>query len=174
MAGIDLGGGNKRAVNQTINMVPFIDLLMVTIAFLLVSAVWVTHSRVLADAQVPGGSGDITAESVTLHVYAQPSTFDLVWKMGSTVIDTTSIKREPNAVAHPELETALVQAWAVHGKHTDPSDRSLDRCVLHTEDREKFKDMVAIMDAIHAPTRDQWISGKKRPVSAFRMALAVR
>ena len=37
MGGVDVGesGGKKRATNSDINMIPFIDLLMVTIAFLL-------------------------------------------------------------------------------------------------------------------------------------------
>ena len=46
MAGVDVGpqGGHKRATNSDINMVPFIDLLFVTVAFLLITAVWVTNS----------------------------------------------------------------------------------------------------------------------------------
>ena len=56
MGGVDVGseGGKKRSTNAEINMIPFIDLLMVTIAFLLITAVWVTNSRINADAQVPG------------------------------------------------------------------------------------------------------------------------
>ena len=56
MGGVDVGegGGKKRATNSDINMIPFIDLLMVTIAFLLITAVWTTNSRINADAQVPG------------------------------------------------------------------------------------------------------------------------
>jgi len=52
MGGVDVGGGNgkKRATNSDINMIPFIDLLMVTIAFLLITAVWTTNSRINADA----------------------------------------------------------------------------------------------------------------------------
>ena len=44
MGGVDVGGGGKgkRATNSDINMIPFIDLLMCTIAFLLITAVWVT------------------------------------------------------------------------------------------------------------------------------------
>jgi len=43
MGGVDVGegGGKKRATNSDINMIPFIDLLMCTIAFLLITAVWV-------------------------------------------------------------------------------------------------------------------------------------
>jgi len=55
MGGVDVGeGGGKRSTNADINMIPFIDLLMVTVAFLLITAVWVTNSRINANAQIPG------------------------------------------------------------------------------------------------------------------------
>ena len=45
MAGVDVGPqrGGKRATNSDVNMVPFIDLLFVTVAFLLITAVLVTN-----------------------------------------------------------------------------------------------------------------------------------
>ena len=57
MAGVDVGGGGgkgKRALDSEINMIPMIDLLMVTISFLLITAVWTNMARINADAQVPG------------------------------------------------------------------------------------------------------------------------
>lgn len=44
MAGVSVesggGGGGRRAVDSEVNMIPMIDLLMVTISFLLITAVW--------------------------------------------------------------------------------------------------------------------------------------
>ena len=58
MGGVDVGGSDKkRATNSDINMIPFIDLLMVTIAFLLITAVWVTNARLKTNAEVPGQAG---------------------------------------------------------------------------------------------------------------------
>ena len=57
MGGVDVGGGGgkgRRATDSEINMIPFIDLLMVTISFLLITAVWSQMARLNADAQVPG------------------------------------------------------------------------------------------------------------------------
>jgi len=57
MAGVDvagLGGGKRRSLDSEINMIPMIDLLMVTISFLLITAVWTHMARVDMDAQVPG------------------------------------------------------------------------------------------------------------------------
>ena len=50
MAGIDVGGrkGGRKRLDSEINMIPMIDLLMVTISFLLLTAVWVQNSRLTA------------------------------------------------------------------------------------------------------------------------------
>ena len=41
MGGVDVGGGGggRRQTDSEINMIPFIDLLLVTISFLLITAV---------------------------------------------------------------------------------------------------------------------------------------
>ena len=85
MAGVDVGasGGHKRATNSDINMIPFIDLLMCTIAFLLITAVWVTNSRIPADAQVPGQRARSTRSPPperVLHLNVSDSDFVLAWK----------------------------------------------------------------------------------------------
>ena len=58
MGGVDVGGGGgkgkRKATDSEINMIPMIDLLMVTISFLLITAVWTHLARIDADAQVPG------------------------------------------------------------------------------------------------------------------------
>src|SRR3954462_14824131 len=100
MAGVDVGtqGGARRATNSEINMIPFIDLLMVTIAFLLITAVWVNHSRIDADAQVPGpsGCGEDCAQPVgrVLHVTVGEGEFDLAWRSGATVVSETKVARK--------------------------------------------------------------------------------
>src|SRR5262249_9164018 len=47
MAGVSVGGsrGPRRSLDSEINMIPMIDLLMVTISFLLITAVWVHSQR---------------------------------------------------------------------------------------------------------------------------------
>src|SRR3954468_2471965 len=93
MGGVDVGGegGKKRATNQEINMIPFIDLLMVTIAFLLITAVWVTNSRINADAQVPGPpdpTRELTPQTPekVLNLTIGETDFTVVWKQGATVV----------------------------------------------------------------------------------------
>ena len=103
MGGVDVGesgGKKKRATNSEINMIPFIDLLMCTIAFLLITAVWVTNSRMNADAQVPGPPdpqkelNPQTPEKV-LHLHIGENEFSLVWKQGATVISENKVPKTP-------------------------------------------------------------------------------
>ena len=56
MAGVNVDGakGGRKALDSEINMIPMIDLLMVTISFLLITAVWVNSSRLESSANVPG------------------------------------------------------------------------------------------------------------------------
>jgi biopolymer transport protein ExbD len=187
MAGVDVGGskGNKRATNSEINMVPFIDLLMCTIAFLLITAVWVTNSRMPLDAQVPGPPGidDTTPPPQrTLHVTVGENDFALVWKLAGTVISETHVPR--NAVElgagekvtrYPELAKAIEKEWGQLHEHSDPDDRKQDQLVLHSEDRAPFRDLVAVMDAASATRRDlRGPDGAVHRITAFNPTFAVR
>src|SRR5689334_24285351 len=99
MGGVDVGGNkSKRALDTEINMVPMIDLLMVTISFLLITAVWTQSSRLDANANVPGPSTAPPCEEAgckpeaRLHVQTtDPTKFVLVWKEGSTVVRTAEV-----------------------------------------------------------------------------------
>jgi len=77
-----------------------IDLLMVTISFLLITAVWTTMSRINADAQVPGPPRpDVEQEKIEpekqLHVEMRSEDkFVLVWKQGSTTVDSIDVPRK--------------------------------------------------------------------------------
>ena len=99
MGGVDLGlGGNgaRRSLDSELNMIPMIDLLMVTISFLLITAVWSHMSRLNADARVPGPPGIATpASEKQLHV-TMPSAdkFVLVWKDGTNVVDSIDVPRK--------------------------------------------------------------------------------
>jgi len=174
MAGIDVGGSSGRRLNADINMIPFIDLLMVTISFLLITAVWVTHSRIEADAQVPGHHGPVEGGvEPQLHVYVEAQAFTLVWKQERTTISERVIERSGGATEHPQLQKAIVKQYEVHGQHTDPADRGFDHAILHTPDAMPFGDMVGVMDALYSAKRELRGDDGKRVVPAFRVALAL-
>jgi biopolymer transport protein ExbD len=178
MAGVNVGGGGgKRSVNQEINMIPFIDLLLVTIAFLLITAVWVTHSRINANAQLPGpGHGPtVTHPAKDLHLYSNPTEFVLTWKQGSTVISESRMERKSIDGSYPDLADKITEEWNTHGAHKDASDRAIDRCVFHSDNQEPFSEVVAVMDAIYNAKREMiLVDGQRRKVPVFNMAFASR
>jgi len=189
MGGVDVGdsGSKKRATNSDINMIPFIDLLMVTISFLLITAVWVTNSRINADAQVPGqngcAAGDCGSTDKTLHVNVGENDFRLIWKQEGSVVSEIHVPRnavevgEGNQrfVRYPELAKAIEKEWTSQGAHRDPSDRKADQAVLHSDDRLPFREIVAVLDALNAAQRDIKLpSGSLARMPAFNTTFAVR
>lgn len=55
MAGIDTGGhGGKKAINQELPLVPFIDFLLCCVMFLLVTAVWNQLARIHTNQSIAG------------------------------------------------------------------------------------------------------------------------
>ena len=191
MAGVDVGGGGKggkKSLDSEINMVPFIDLLMVTISFLLITAVWSHMSRINASAQVPGPprpDEEITQvePEPQLHVEMRDSnSFKLIWKTGSTVVSDKSVPRKAEeirsgagviGVKYPDLAVEVEEQWKVTGKHRDASDKKFDQAVLHTDNETKFSDIVAVIDAIYR-THRPFNSGKPGDsVPAFNVTFAV-
>jgi biopolymer transport protein ExbD len=188
MGGVDVGGGGKgkRATNSDINMIPFIDLLMVTIAFLLITAVWTTNSRINADAQVPGPpdpNKELTPQTPekVLNLHIGDSEFALVWKQGATVVSEVKIPKasqeagEAKIIRYPELAKKLEDEWKAQGGHRDPTDRKLDQCILFSDNRTPFKEIVAVLDALYSPKREmKFPDGGVKKVPVFNMTFSVR
>ena len=183
MGGVDVGSkGGKRSVNQEINMIPFIDLLMVTVAFLLITAVWVTFSRMNANAQIPGPPNPEkqvepqTPEKV-LHLHVKESEFTLVWKQGATVVAESSVAKPAQTgdfIKYPDLAEKLATDWKVHGGHQDKSDKKLDQAVVHTDNRLPFREIIAVLDAIYDTKREFAIgAGEVKNVPVFNMSFSV-
>jgi len=185
MGGVDVGEskGGKRSISAEINLVPFIDLLFVTLAFLLITAVWVTNSRINADAQVPGPPNPDeqltpqTPEKV-LNVHIGVDEFNLVWKQGATVISEVKVPKPDQEKAdvprYGELAKKFEEEWKQQGQHKDPADLKLDQAILHTDNRLPFKEIVAVLDALYAPKREMKLGNKNETVPVFNMTFSVR
>jgi biopolymer transport protein ExbD len=178
MAGIDVPQGNKRDLNREVNMIPFIDLLMVTVMFLLMTAVWIHNARIEASVQVPGNdpcTGDCTGDpQKDLHVYVGERDFTLTWKQGSTSLSERRVPLEAGD-RYDALAAAIADEWRESGAHRDVADRAADRCVVHTDNRLSFGEMVRVLDAIYDAKRDVIdVAGARRPMSVFSAALAAR
>lgn len=188
MGGVDVdsGKGGKRKTNSDINMVPFIDFLFVTIAFLLITAVWSANARINADAQMPGPpdpNKELTPQTPekVLNLHILESEFNLVWKQGATVVSEVKVPKPPlegdvnKTVRYPDLAKKIEAEWTSNGSHRDPSDKKVDQCTLHTDNRLPFREIVGVLDALYSPKRDmKFPDGQTKKVPAFNMTFSVR
>ena len=184
MAGIDLGNGHggKRSTNHEVPLIPFIDFLLCLVAFLLVTAVWSQMARVDADARVPGPTGTPVTipKDKQLHVdMTSERKFQLVWKEGTTVVNSIDVARkklnvgESGDFSYPDLAEKITTEWKANGSHRAPSDPRFDQAVLHTNNSTQFQDVIAVIDALHAPERSFLFAGKAAKLPAFNVTFAV-
>ena len=185
MAGVstDSGGkGGRRSLDSEINMIPMIDLLICTISFLLITAVWSQMARINADAQVPGPPNpDKELEKKDpekmLHVRALEDKFVLEWKQGATVVSTVDVTKHAveleggKLLRFPDLASKVSDEWKANGSHRDAADKKIDQAVLHTDNKTPFKELIAVIDAIYAPKRE--FGGGGKPLPAFNVTFAV-
>jgi len=181
MAAIEAGGGGKAAardLNHEIPLVPFIDFLLCVVSFLLLTAVWTANNRLDATALAPGAPDCCpTVEPQHLHVHVRDHSFELKWKQGATVLSTSSIERRAvmsrDDVRYPALTERLASEWKQHGQHKAPTDLTSDRAVVHTGNTTEFGELVAVLDALHAPIRDVHAGGALVKMPAFQVSFAV-
>lgn len=156
-------------MDHDLPLVPFIDFMICLVAFLIVTAVWSQAARLDATGRAPGELLGLPPEpQKELHVVTSARDFELRWQRGAIVLETQRVPRAPVTVGteqrFPALSEAITKEWQAQGVHRAVSDRQLDRAVLHVPNDLPFAEMVAVLDALHAPRR-----GKS---SAFDVALA--
>jgi biopolymer transport protein ExbD len=188
MGGVDVGGGGKgkRSLDSEINMIPMIDLLMVTISFLLITAVWTHMARINADAQVPGPPREVEPDKVEpekqLHIQMNsPDKFVLIWKQSGTVISTVDVPRKDNlivkdgkkSIRYPDLAAKIEQEWKTVGQHRDASDKKFDTAILHTDNDTAYVYLIGVIDAIYSAHRPYNVGGKAEQVPSFNVTFAV-
>jgi biopolymer transport protein ExbD len=190
MGGVDVGGGGgskRKALDSEINMIPMIDLLMVTISFLLITAVWTHMARINADAQVPGPPRpDVEQEKTEpekqLNIEMRDEDkFVLVWKQGSTTVDSIDVPRKDvvtqqgavEVVRFPDLAEKVESEWKAKGQHSNPTDRKLDQAILHTDNKTEFKYIIGVIDAVYQTHRDMQLGPKTEKLPAFNITFAV-
>lgn len=92
--GMDLGTGvrgGKKPLDAAINLVPFIDLMAVTISFLIMTAVWTQVGRISVSQ---GGAGEATGDPVAvLEAHVTPTGLEL--KTGTLVLGTVKVTDDP-------------------------------------------------------------------------------
>jgi biopolymer transport protein ExbD len=140
MAAIDSGGGGsgKKAVNQEIPLIPFIDLLLCCVMFLLATAVWNQLAAMNANQQVPGQASTEDAppedEKVKLILQVRNSGYVL----GSSAGESIDISKRVVA-DQKEFDVDELEAW----------DKR-DDLIVAPEDGVRYEDVVRAMDVAAA------------------------
>lgn len=141
MGGISMGGGHggKKSVDSEIPLVPFIDLLLCCVMFLLVTAVWNQLARLNANQQQPGQQAPNEPppeEKIKVILQVQATGFTLA----STAGDRIEIPKSGDQYDMEGLRTKLQDR-----KRSEPNRKDM---VVAPEDGVHYEDVVASMDMV--------------------------
>lgn len=136
------GKGGKKPLDASINLVPFIDLMAVTIAFLIMSAVWTQLSRLQVSQAGQSASPDQTE---TPPQTLKPVSIKLTDKemrvsFGEQQFDPYTITRDDkNRIDVTQLVAKLTELKGIESDQV--------AITLVTEDSVRYDDLVRIIDA---------------------------
>ncbi len=142
--GMDLGTsgkGGKKPLDAMINLVPFIDLMAVTIVFLIMTAVWTQLGRLQVSQ-----SGQNSSETEQPQTQLQPITLlitekDLKLTVGGSQLDPIAITRDSKQ--RIEVEKLIAKLKELKTQQPDQS-----AITLSTEDNVKYEDLVRLIDTV--------------------------
>ncbi|MGZ3458154.1 MAG: ExbD/TolR family protein [Archangium sp.] len=140
--GMDVGGGKgKKSLDVAINLTPFIDLMAVTISFLIMTAVWTQIGR-LQVSQAGGPASDEQQQeeqtkTVQLTLFVTPTELRLA--ADQSEFPAIEAKRLPNG----KLDLAPLVARFKELKAQFPDQSAI---TLQTEDKVRYEDLVRIID----------------------------
>lgn len=142
--GMDMGTGGKggkKPLDTTINLVPFIDLMAVTIVFLIMTAVWTQLGRLQVSQ-----SGQSSSEQEPPPTQLQPITLlitekDLKLSVGGSQLDPIAITRDSSG--RIEIEKLMVKLRELKTQQPDQG-----AITLSTEDAVKYEDLVRLIDTV--------------------------
>jgi biopolymer transport protein ExbD len=142
MGGINVGGGHggKKSVDAEVPLIPFIDLLLCCIMFLLVTAVWNQLARINANQQQPGQQAPEDQpppeERVKLILQVQNTGFVLA----STAGDRIQIPKTGEQYDLEELRNKLQERHRL-----EPNRRDI---IVAPEDGVRYENVVEAMDVV--------------------------
>lgn len=140
MAGISVGGegkGGKKSVNHEIPLIPFIDLLLCCVMFLLVTAVWNQLARINANQQQPSNQAPDNMEQ-KIKVVLQ------VQNTGYVLASTAGDRLEIPKVAE-KYDVESLREKLQDRKRLEPNRRDL---IVAPEDGVIYSDVVEAMDTV--------------------------
>jgi biopolymer transport protein ExbD len=141
MGGADLGpasSGKKKPLDTTINLVPFIDLMAVTISFLIMTAVWTQIGRLqVSSAGGPSDSTEDTEKTVPLTLLISDKELRLT--AGTSSFDPIPIVRDPKG----RIDLSKLQMRIKEVRTNLPDQAAI---TLQPEDTVRYDDLVRIID----------------------------
>ena len=142
--GMDLGGGGKggkKALDTPINLVPFIDLMAVTISFLIMTAVWTQIGRLQVSNSGGPQSDEQKEENKTVPVVLLITDKELKLTVGGSVYDPMPFVRD----AKGRLDLMKLKDKLKEVRTNLPDQQNI---TLQTEDAVKYDDLVHIIDEV--------------------------
>lgn len=143
MGGINVGGGHggKKSVDSEVPLVPFIDLLLCCIMFLLVTAVWNQLARINANQQTPGRTQDQPPEDQTPQIKLILQVQNSGYVLSSTAGDRAEIpKKDAETYDTDALLEKLDERRRLEPNRTD--------IIVAPEDGVQYRHVVQAMDIV--------------------------
>lgn len=135
---IDSGGGGKRPLNADLNLVPFIDLLVCCICFLLITAVWSQMARIEVNQQGRGSMGkkteEIPKEDIKITVVVEDTGYTLMAAGNRVPIDKRG-------------EVYDTETLGKHLRDIKVEYRDKDDLTIAVADNIPYRHIVDVMDA---------------------------
>jgi biopolymer transport protein ExbD len=132
------GKGGKKPLDTAINLVPFIDLMAVTISFLIMTAVWTQIGRL--QVSQAGGEADPTEEQPkTVPLSLLITEKEVRLSAGGTSFDPIPLTRNTQG----KLELTKLTEKIKELKTQLPDQTQI---TLNTEDAVRYEDLVKIID----------------------------
>ncbi len=141
--GMDLGNGGKggkKPLDMAVNLVPFIDLMAVTISFLIMTAVWTQIGRLQvsqAGASAEQDPQEETTKTVQLTLMVSPTELRLT--ADQTAFDPITVTRLDGG----KLDLAKLTARFKELKANLPDQVAI---TVQPEDKVRYDDLVRIID----------------------------
>jgi biopolymer transport protein ExbD len=141
--GMDLGTskGGKKPLDAAINLVPFIDLMAVTISFLIMTAVWTQIGRLQVSNSGGPSSDQQEEDKKTVPVTLLITDKELKLTVGGSVYDPMPYVRD----AKGKLDLQKLKDKIKEVRVALPDQQSI---TLQTEDAVKYDDLVRIIDEV--------------------------
>lgn len=149
--GMDLGTGGKggkKALDAAINLVPFIDLMAVTISFLIMTAVWTQIGRLQVSQSGQSDATEQTEEDKTVPVTLVVTEKELRLTAGSTAYDPIPVTRDEKQ--RLQLTVLSEKLTELKGQLQSSQTPFPSAITVQAEDTVKYEDLVRIIDEAKA------------------------